>query len=608
MTQRPSGSPAPTAAAPDETAEDVSAAVERALVASSRLLSGERARELARLSERWRARRFVTIVAGEFKRGKSTLLNALAGVDLLPTGVLPVTTVPTRVARGSREAARVLFRDGGEREISLAAIRDYVDESCNPGNRLGVASVEVELATGLPPGVVLVDVPGLGSLHQHNTEAALAALPEADAALVVVSVDPPLGQAELTFLSALRTHAARVDVVLNKVDYLDDAGRKATEAFTRDALARHGLEDVPVWPVSARGGLRARLAGDDVEWRRSGMSALDGSLERFFRHEREGALAGSIAGKAARLVAQELALIEIQIVASNRTSAQLRELVAAFAERRATAERDRSEAVLVFRQRFDLVFAGYAERAALAWRGRRADLDARIAAILRDAAGRPRGGVGKDLQAAARAAANAFVEAFVTSEIARLHADYQRLREEVTRAAAERAEVIWRMAAELLPFEPPRVEPRAAAPIRRPSELQLDSVRVMLEGVEDAVAAFLPRRLALRRLAAQAVEEADGRYGRAVEQTRGSFLRAYEADFRTLVGAFEEVAGETASGVEAALRAAQAKVGEIDRLSQGTGQPEEARRRTLQRLQGALRQVEEGAVSRHRRLGARREA
>jgi hypothetical protein len=56
MSQTQSRSPAPTATAPDE---DVSAPVERALVVASGLLSDERARELARLSERWRARRFV---------------------------------------------------------------------------------------------------------------------------------------------------------------------------------------------------------------------------------------------------------------------------------------------------------------------------------------------------------------------------------------------------------------------------------------------------------------------------------------------------------------------------------------------------------------------
>jgi len=345
MTQTQTRSPAPTATAEQEPDGDVAAAIERALVAAGSLLSDERARQVVHLHERWRARSFVTIIAGEFKRGKSTLLNALAGVDVLPTGVLPVTTVPTRVEQGSREVARVLFRDGSQREIGLTEVPNFVDESRNPGNRLGVASVEVQLATGLPPGVVLVDVPGLGSVHRHNTETALAAFPEADAALFVVSVDPPLGQAELDLLATVSGHAARVDVVLNKVDYLDEAGRKEAEAFTRETLAARGFEGVPVWPVSARDGLKARLAGDDVGWRRSGMAALDASLGRFFRHDRERALARSIAGKAGRLVGQELALAEIQIAASERTAEQLRELVAAFAERRATAERDRAEAV-----------------------------------------------------------------------------------------------------------------------------------------------------------------------------------------------------------------------------------------------------------------------
>ena len=592
MTQTQTRSPAPTATAEQEPDGDVTAAIERALVGAGSLLSDERARQVVHLHERWRARRFVTIIAGEFKRGKSTLLNALAGVDVLPTGVLPVTTVPTRVEQGSREVARVLFRDGSQREIGLTEVPNFVDESRNPGNRLGVASVEVQLATGLPPGVVLVDVPGLGSVHRHNTETALAAFPEADAALFVVSVDPPLGQAELDLLATVSGHAARVDVVLNKVDYLDEAGRKEAEAFTRETLAARGFEGVPVWPVSARDGLRARLAGDDVGWRRSGMAALDASLGRFFRHDRERALARSIAGKAGRLVGQELALAEIQIAASERTAEQLRELVAAFAERRATAERDRAEAVLIFRQRFDLIFGGYAERAAAAWRSHRAGLDARIAAILREATGRSRGTVWKDLEAAARAVANDFVEAFVTSEVARLHSDYQRLRGEVTGAGTERAEAIWRMAAELLPFEPPRVEPPAAPPIRRPSALQLDSLRLMLEGLEDAAAVFLPRRVALRRLAAQALDEADDRYGRAVEQTRESFWRAYDADFRSLMGSFEGVARETASAVETALRSAQARVGEIDRQAQGAGRTQEVRRRTLQELHGALRRIE----------------
>ncbi len=190
-------STAPTPARP-QPIDDPPPVLEQTLIRAGAALSDERAREAARLLDRWRSHSFVALIVGEFKRGKSTLLNALVGQDLLPTGVPPVTAVPTRVRSGPRTRAVARFRDGTEREIRLDQVHDYVDESHNPGNHRGVVSVDVEVPEGPPPGVVLVDVPGLGSTHAHNTEAALAALPEADAALLVESVDPPVGEAELS--------------------------------------------------------------------------------------------------------------------------------------------------------------------------------------------------------------------------------------------------------------------------------------------------------------------------------------------------------------------------------------------------------------------------
>ena len=588
MQTRSPASALPTSQPPESDTEQIG----NLLAAVASVLTERRATQVLLLGERWRSRRLVTLVAGEFKRGKSTLLNALAGQDVLPTGVLPVTAVPTRVSLGPREAAHVRFLDGTEREIELRQLRDYVDESRNPGNRLRVASVEVELTQGLAPDLVVVDVPGLGSTHAHNTEAALAALPEADAALVVVSVDPPIGQAELALLDELGSHAVRVDVVLNKVDYFDAPGREVAERFTRETLARHGFEGVAVWPVSARQGLEARLAGDAVGWRRSGMQPLADSLERFFRQDRERALESSLARKAARLVEQELALVEIRIAASARTSEELHALIEAFSERRTTAERDTAEAVLVFQRRFDMLFSGYTERAAEAWRGPREALQGTVARILHSRGRRSRSAVWQDLESAAHAAAAGFIDAFLASETKRLHSDYQRLRDEVARAAAERAEAVWRMAAELLPFSPPRVEPTPPPAIRRPEALQLEEIHLMLEDLEDALLALLPRRLALRRLGRRAVEEADGRYGRAVEQSRESFSRGYEKDLRELLGRFTVAAAETASGVEAVLHAAEARVAEIERGRRDEGSPEEARRESLRQLGQKLHALE----------------
>jgi dynamin family protein len=66
----------------------------------------ELADEAASLEERLREQRFYVACVGQFKRGKSTLLNALVGRPLLPTGVVPVTSVPT-VLRYGELGARV---------------------------------------------------------------------------------------------------------------------------------------------------------------------------------------------------------------------------------------------------------------------------------------------------------------------------------------------------------------------------------------------------------------------------------------------------------------------------------------------------------------------
>ena len=86
---------------------------------------------------------------GQFKRGKSTLLNALLGVPLLPTGITPVTAIPTYVRASSRSSLRIEFE--GSRaplesrrasEFSNVLAR-YVAEAANANNREQVRSVEI---------------------------------------------------------------------------------------------------------------------------------------------------------------------------------------------------------------------------------------------------------------------------------------------------------------------------------------------------------------------------------------------------------------------------------------------------------------------------------
>ncbi len=294
----------------------------RALQEAIALCSGPGASDaavgkLAALARRLSERRFHLAVLGQFKRGKSTLLNALLGEDVLPSSVLPLTAVPTFIRGGARRGARVEFQDSadvetvaaGSQEDLRAFLARYVTEEANPGNRLKVSTVEVtHPAPLLAQGVVLIDTPGIGSTHRHNTEATLNFLPQCDAALFVVSPDPPVTEVEIEFLKRVRSRVDRLFFVLNKADYLEGADRDQMHRFVERALREHaGLDgDLRLLMVSARQGLQARRSGDSGLWDSSGLRELEEHLEDFLFREKEMALRRAVAARALEILEEVL--------------------------------------------------------------------------------------------------------------------------------------------------------------------------------------------------------------------------------------------------------------------------------------------------------------
>jgi len=236
-------------------------------------------------------RQLEVAVVGEFKRGKSTLLNALLGVEVLPAGVLPLTAVPTVLERGE-PGCHVRFTDGRVEDHDLDEVARFVTEERNPGNRLGVDRVVVRLhAPLLDDGVRLVDTPGVGSVLEHNTAATDSYLPSLDAAVLVTSADPPISRGERAFLERVAEHAVRLLVVLNKADYLDRAELERTVSFTERVVR----EVVPAWPgpvyaLSARPGV-----GDPAR-----LGRFADGLRRLLRQERAGAVADAAARSGGR--------------------------------------------------------------------------------------------------------------------------------------------------------------------------------------------------------------------------------------------------------------------------------------------------------------------
>ena len=208
--------------------------------------------------------RFFVACVGQFKRGKSTLLNALVGEEILPTGVVPVTTVPTVLRYGEQKAARVLI-ESKWKTIRAEDLPQYVSEELNPENKKRVEGVEGFLPSPLlASGMCLVDTPGIGSVFAGNTETTKDFIPQIDAAILVVGADPPISGEELALIEAVAANVDQILIVLNKIDRVSPADRQQASAFATKVLnARLKKPFGRVYEVSALSKLNNSANGDD---------------------------------------------------------------------------------------------------------------------------------------------------------------------------------------------------------------------------------------------------------------------------------------------------------------------------------------------------------
>jgi ribosome biogenesis GTPase A len=231
--------PAVPDAVPVGTASIVGTQLERLAQIAAELGDQALAADARAEHDRLMEARFFVACLGQFKRGKSTLVNALVGQPVLPVGVVPVTSVVTILRYGDRPAAMVRFSDGHTEPIALDTIAMFIDERQNPGNRRHAIVVDIALPSPiLRDGLCLVDTPGLGSVHAANTEATHAFVPRTDVALVVVGPDPPISGAELQLIEEVSREAGELMVVLNKADQSSAEQLREVTEFTRTTVEK----------------------------------------------------------------------------------------------------------------------------------------------------------------------------------------------------------------------------------------------------------------------------------------------------------------------------------------------------------------------------------
>lgn len=323
---------------------------------------------------------FNLVVLGEFKRGKTTLVNALIGADLLPVGVVPLTSIVTLLEHGDAPAARVIYRRGAEEDIAPERLWEYVTEKGNPANIKDVLEVRVRYPSALlRDGVRLVDTPGIGSIHQHNTEVTYEFLPNADAVLFVLSVEQPLGRAELDFLQEARAYAGKIFVVMNKADLQNAAELEESVTFTTKILNDVLGTAVRVYAVSARDAIDARRQGDTAKREQSRMPALTQALSRFLMEEKGDALVRSVGGGVRRLLTQARVTGELALKSLRTPLDELRVKIEAFERKQGEVLAARDEYLLLLDHEIARLYDQHLVPDIEAFAARlRGDIDARL--------------------------------------------------------------------------------------------------------------------------------------------------------------------------------------------------------------------------------------
>jgi predicted GTPase len=221
---------------------------------------GEPPEALQRHRRKLRENAYKVLVVGEAKRGKSTFVNALIGRDILPTDVEVATNQVFNIRPAEREAYRVRYEDGSAREITLQDLPRYgsqvmADAGIVPTPDEIIRWIEVDMPVRfLPPGISILDTPGLGALYAGHARITHRFVPEADAVIFVLESGQPIVEEDLRFIDQILTVTRKIFFIQTKIDQYDEEDWQDVRRRNQEILAERfegRLADTRVWPVSS---------------------------------------------------------------------------------------------------------------------------------------------------------------------------------------------------------------------------------------------------------------------------------------------------------------------------------------------------------------------
>lgn len=254
---------------------------------------------------------FEVAIVGEFKRGKSTLINAMLGEEVLPADVLPATATLNRVTYSETPYVSVEYKNGEVEDVDIDELENYVtkltDEAEMKAETVKEATVyyNTEFCRN---NVDIIDTPGLND-DEQMTNVTLSILPEIDAAVFVISANSPFSQFEKEFLEKkmLTSDVGRIIFAVNCFGTFSREDEMKIVETVRQRITRYVMEKASkvmgedsrefavykrkigtprVIGVYAKKALAAKVNNDPVALEESNFPAFEEALETMLTKER----------------------------------------------------------------------------------------------------------------------------------------------------------------------------------------------------------------------------------------------------------------------------------------------------------------------------------
>lgn len=232
---------------------------------------------------------FIVVVLGEFKRGKSTFINALIGKDLLPTDVLPETATINALIYNEKPELQIIMQDGS---IEKGEVERSFLERFSAKNQTEECSKIKYIKIGYPfklldANVVIVDTPGVSDLNEQRCDVTYNFIPKANAVLFLLDANSPLKKSERDFIED-KLLAQGIDNIIFLVNKYDNVDEEEDEDFWENlqvhmlkafADSEYKLKNLEMYPLSAKLALQGELEQRPEFVAASGIDKIKAALQ-----------------------------------------------------------------------------------------------------------------------------------------------------------------------------------------------------------------------------------------------------------------------------------------------------------------------------------------